>query len=389
MSGSVAPPAGIVALAAAFPREVRTNDWWRERHPRMVEDVERSLIGKVWSSGGGAAGASSSATFDAAMAPYLDDPFRGAVERRVLGGGETTAGLELEAARAALDALELDAAALDLVLSVSFLGDHIGIGNAVFVAGELAVACPAWNLETACSGALYALDTACALVQSGRYRRVLVTISCAYSRVSEPTSTLAWSAGDGAAALIVGAVPEGHGLLSVAGINTAPTRFALRYELALAAGGPAVRMAVEPAAGRLLRDTAEEYLRRCCDEALARAGVGVADVDFFVVNTPTAWYADFCARALGFARERTIDTHPLYANLGPALLPVNLHHAAATRRIRPGDLVLLYAVGSVSTARAAVVRWAPAGIGPLPPAGRSGRLQDSLRAGEGHDLELP
>ena len=211
---------GILSLATAFPREVRTNDWWRERHPAMVADVERQLLGKVWRAHVPSATA---AAFDAAMARYLDDPFRGVVQRRVLGPGESSAGLELEAARAALAAARLQAADVDLLISVSFLGDAVGIGNAVFLAGELGLDGPAWNLETACSGALYAFETACALVAAGQHRRILVTVSCAYSRVCEETSTLSWSAGDGAAALLVGPVPPGHGLLA-AQASTPPRR---------------------------------------------------------------------------------------------------------------------------------------------------------------------
>jgi 3-oxoacyl-[acyl-carrier-protein] synthase-3 len=49
--------------------------------------------------------------------------------------------------------------------------------------------------------------------------------------------------------------------------------------------------------------------------------------------------------------------------VGPALLPVNLHRAASSGRLRPDDLVLLYTVGSVSSAGAVVLRWGDVALG--------------------------
>ena len=90
--------------------------------------------------------------------------------------------------------------------------------------------------------------------------------------------------------------------------------------------------------------------------AAARAGVDLAEIDHFVFNTPLAWYARFCARVLGADPSRTLSVYPLYANVGPALLGLNLLHAAHWREFRPGDLVLLYTVGSVSSCSASVLR---------------------------------
>jgi 3-oxoacyl-[acyl-carrier-protein] synthase-3 len=83
----------------------------------------------------------------------------------------------------------------------------------------------------------------------------------------------------------------------------------------------------------------------------------LSDIDFFVFNTPTAWFAAFAASALGGDPERVANVYPKTANNGPALMPAGLHESASAERIKPGDLVLLYAVGSVSSASAVVMRW--------------------------------
>jgi 3-oxoacyl-[acyl-carrier-protein] synthase-3 len=124
-------------------------------------------------------------------------------------------------------------------------------------------------------------------------------------------------------------------------------------------------MHANPGAGQMLRDSSLASVREVCGEAARRAGVSLRDIDFLVCNTPTAWYAEFCARMLELDPSRTIDTHAQYANIGPALLVANLWHAAEARRIRPGDLVLVFSIGSSSNATAAVIRWTSVAIAPF------------------------
>lgn len=354
--------AGIRSLAVAFPDEVRTNGYYRERCPELVSSAEQRTLAKLWAAHDGAASA-----FDRAFEPYARDPFRGTIERRALQPGEPMLPVEVRAAREALAAAELRPSDIDTVLAASFLPDQVGVGNAVFIARELGIAGAAWNIESACSSATAGLQLATSLVVAGQASHVLVVVSCAYSRVADPEDTFGWFLGDGCAAFVVGACGAGAGCIAAKTINTAETCGAFRYALELdSQARPWIRIDASDAAGRSLRDTAEPYLARCVDGALAAAGYRREDIAFFAFNTPTAWYADFCTKALGIPAERTINTYPLYANMGPVLWPVNLHHAASLGRLATGDLVLVYSVGSVSSAGAVVMRWGPVGLGPLP-----------------------
>jgi 3-oxoacyl-[acyl-carrier-protein] synthase-3 len=116
----------------------------------------------------------------------------------------------------------------------------------------------------------------------------------------------------------------------------------------------------------VLRETSALHLRSCCEGAARAAGVALGDIDFFVFNTPTAWFDAFAARVLGVDRSRTISTNKLYGNIGPVWMPANLYHAACDGRVERGDLVMLYAVGSVSSASAVVMRWGDVALGPPP-----------------------
>lgn len=354
--------AGLRSLAVAFPDEIRTNDYYRERCPELVAAAEDKTLAKLW-----AAHDEAITTFDRAFEPYKRDPFRGTVERRALPSGQPMLPVELEAARNAIAAAGLAPSDVDMVLASSFLPDQVGIGNAVFIARELGISGAAWNIESACSSATAGLQLASSLVVAGQARHVLVVISCSYSRAADPTDTFGWFMGDGCAAFVVAACPAGEGRIAAKTIHTAETCGAFHYGLALDADArPWIRIEATEQAGRSLRDTAAPYLRRCVEGAVAAAGCRLEDIDFFAFNTPTAWYAEFCVNELGIERGRTISTYPLYANMGPVLWPVNLHHAASLGRPRRGDLVLVYSVGSVSSAGAVIMRWGDVGLGPLP-----------------------
>jgi 3-oxoacyl-[acyl-carrier-protein] synthase-3 len=280
--------------------------------------------------------------------------------------------IELPAAREALALARLDPGDVDLLIASSFFADGWDTGNAAILARGLGLRCAAFNLESACSGSHVALQTAAALVAAGVRRNVLCVTSCSYSKVTPLENPLSFANGDGAAAFVVGRVPDGFGVLGTHARHTAETCGSVYLEQALdERGAPTMRMQVDRSANRLLAETAEPVLRECAAGALRDAGVRAEDLAFAVVNTPTAWYARFCAGVLGLRPEQTISTHALYANTGPVLWPTNLLHAAHEGRFAAGDLVLLYSVGSVSSAAATVLRWSDCALGALPPPSRA------------------
>ena len=356
-------PIGLQALAVSVPDAVVTNDRWRENHPDLVAKAEERIWmwkkPKDWREG--------SEVFNRAMAPYVLDPFRGAQERRLLPEGGTALSLEADAARKAMDALGIGPDDVDLLICTSFLPDAVGIGGATFLAQELGLRGAAWNLESACSSGTLGLMTAAGLIQAGQYRRVLVVTSCIYSRVAEEHDPISWGVGDAAVAMIVGEVEDGHGYLGGHSVHSAATCGAVSYTIDTKENGePYFRLTMGKEGARLLRETSERYLETCTHGALDQAGLGIEDVSFLAVNTPLAWYATFCSHILGVPEERTLSVYPMYANVGPALMGLNLFHAAAWGKIERGQNVLLYSVGSVSSCAAVVLRWGDVALGPLP-----------------------
>lgn len=358
---------GLSALAVDLPERVITNDWWRERSPEQVARAEAHALARLWGRDGEPVDAAT-ALFDDAMAPYLADPFRGTVERRWLDERETSLDREVMVARDALAAAGRTVADIDLLLCVSFVPDQWMVGNAAYLGRALGARCPAINLESACAGSLAALRTAAALVQAGEAHRVLIVVSCHYSRALDPDDSLSWFLGDGAAALIVEPVgPAGRGGAELCGFHTVHTQQScgtLYAEPFTDARGTRLAVRNTPDASRALRTTAVPTLLTCVSGALERARERPEDVACYALNTPVAWSAAFSARALEVPLARIPSTWSRTANAGPALMPLNLHHAATTGGVRADDLVLAYAIGSVSTAGAAVLRWGEVALGP-------------------------
>ncbi|MEM6291684.1 MAG: 3-oxoacyl-[acyl-carrier-protein] synthase III C-terminal domain-containing protein [Myxococcota bacterium] len=342
--------AGITSLATYFPTEVRTNGWWVERYPELVKDAQTRALARVFSQDG-----EPTTHFDRAMQPYETDPFRGAKARRVAGAA-SAASLEVAAARTALERRGLAPNRVDLLISAGFVPERFDVGNAVFVARDLGLRGAAFNLESACGGPLNAMMTAAAFINAGVHERVLVTTSCTYLHRVPPDDTLGWFMGDGAGAMLI----ERGGARIVAGHarHTAETCGTWYHEIE----DGRLRMRASKTTGPTMRASAEPQLRACTDGVLSKAGLALADIDFFVFHTPTAWFADFAANALGVPRDKTVCTYEDYANIGPALTTANLHRAASRGRLRSGDRVLVFGPGSAASSAAVVLEWGDVAI---------------------------
>jgi len=354
---------GIRSLALSFPRIRRTKDYYRKNYSDLVAQSEQKSLARLFS----VSGSTPSNEYELEMMPYLSDPFRGTVEKWILGPGESSLTLEYRAAMDALDAAKLSPNDVDLLLVASFLPEQIGFGNAAFLARQLGLRCAAWNLDATCASTPIALETACALVQAGGYRNVLVVISCTYSRFFDEKDTLSWFFSDGAGAFLVSSLKPNQGILGTKTVNTSVLCDQFAFKLIEdEQGNPQLRMQVPKGTNKVIGETAVGLLSTCCEGAIAATGLTLEQIDFFIFNTPTAWFANFCTRVLGIDSERTINIYPLYANIGPALTVANLYHAAQLGKIRENDLVLIYGFGAASSASASVMRWGDVALDPNP-----------------------
>lgn len=379
-------PVRISALALGFPSLLRTNRYFRTLWPAVVEGAESHSLAKIWAKRPDGEPGAAPTAFERTMMPYLADPFRGAVERRIRASGETALSMELTAAKGALEARGIGVDDIDLAISSSFVGDRFGVGNASYLAAALGLRAPVWNFETACASSVVGVHLASELVQSGAYRRILLVVSTSNSVQVLDSDSIAWFVGDGAGAFVIEPAVEGEAILGSHTINSIGTNdmFVIRS----VSEGASTRLTTVASAGAaaMARDTAEPYLLECVHGALAKAALGVGDVDFWVFNTPSAWYADFCASVLGVPADRYHSVYPRYGNIGGALMPTTLYHALHEAKVKPGQTVGFYAIGSSSTASALVLRIGQVALGAPPsrPSIEDADAQDAMTAAESH-----
>lgn len=356
---------GIRSLAISFPSVKRTNDYYRNKYPDQVANAEQEILAKVFSNTQSTA---NSRDFDKTMQPYLSDPFRGTVNRYVLDSDESSLTLEVRAAKESLNTAKLAPEDVDLMLVASMFPEQVGVGNASLLIDILRFNCPAWNIESTQSGALVGLQTACAMVKSGEYNNVIVVVSCSYSRnLGQENDTLSWMAGDAAGAFLVSTLEEDLGIMGTKVINTAVTNDAYFYSCENDLhGNPKIRLQASKNMSKLIRENSAKFIRESCEGAISDAGVTLDEIDFFVFNTPFAWFARLLTATLNIDSQRTLDMYPYYGNIGVALPLANLYYAAKLGKIKKGDLVLLFSIGASSTAAATVMRWGDVALGSSP-----------------------
>lgn len=346
----------ILAPHISLPATVRNNDYYRNRYPKLVADSENSALSAVWTPDN----AHEVTYFEQAMTAYLADPFRGTVHRHVLAPDETIRTYEIAAATAALADSAITPEQVDLLISVSMWPDQLGFGNGLWLAEQLGLRCAAWNLETAQSGGLAALQAAHAFTASGLFKTVLMVVSCSYSRAVPESSTFSWFLGDAASAAVVTTEfgdRTGGELLCAAAINTVESQHEFTATPVDTRYGPNLALTPSTARGSTLRKHTDYHVSSVINQAINQTSYQLSDIDFFVFSTPVAWFTDFATRLLDIDPAKTINTYPQYANIGPALPLVNLHEALIAGRIHSGDLVLIATIGSVSSAAASLLRW--------------------------------
>ena len=278
--------------------------------------------------------------------------------RYIAGEGETTSTLATEAARRALTAAGLVPADIGLIVVATATPDQTFPASATQV--QHALGCNggvAFDVAAVCSGFLYALGVADALLRTGMAQRALVIGAETFSRILdwEDRSTCVLF-GDGAGAVVLevrDVADDGPGLLA-----TRLHADGAYNELLYVDGGPSstgtvghVRMK-GPEVFRHAVVNLAEVLR----EVLADQGLTCADIDWVVPHQANQRILTATARKLGLPPEKVVVTVDRHANTSAASVPLALDTAIRDGRIKPGDLVMLEAMGGGFTWGACLLR---------------------------------
>jgi 3-oxoacyl-[acyl-carrier-protein] synthase III len=280
-------------------------------------------------------------------------------ERRIAADGELTSDLALAAAHAALAAARVDAQSIDLIVMATSTPDNTFPASAVTVQARLGIHHgAAFDLQAVCSGFIYGIATVDGLLRTGAFKRALLIGSETFSRILDwKDRTTCVLFGDGAGAMVIDAQ---SGRDHERGILAARLRADGRHKNKLYVdGGPSSTMSVGHLRmeGRAVFKHAVAMITDVIEDVLADTGYSAADIDWFVPHQANKRIIDDSAKKLGIAPEKVVCTVEKHGNTSAASIPLALTVAIADGRIKPGDLVLLEAMGGGFTWGAALVRW--------------------------------
>jgi 3-oxoacyl-[acyl-carrier-protein] synthase-3 len=281
--------------------------------------------------------------------------------RHIAGPDETTSTLATDASKAALAAAGIAADSIDLIVLATATPDQTFPATATKVQTALGIDdCVAFDVAAVCSGFLYALQVADSMIRAGVAKRALVIGAETFSRILDwEDRTTCVLFGDGAGAIVLEAEESTGRVGSERGILATKLHADGRHnELLYVDGGPSTTGTVGKVRmkGREVFRHAVVNLATVMGESLAAAGLSADDVDWVVPHQANARILDATARKLGLASEKVVVTVDQHANTSAASVPLALDTAVRDGRIKPGQLIVLEAMGGGFTWGAAVVR---------------------------------
>lgn len=265
-------------------------------------------------------------------------------ERRI---GGSAGSLGLTAAQRALDDAGVEASSIDYVILATTTPDSLIPATAPTIARELGITAPAFDMNAACSGFMYAVRVADGLAATGA-QRVLVIGAEHLSRWTDWNDrTLAVVFGDGAGAVVVDATTDESDLLGF-DLGSDGT---LESLLNCAHGGTIFMDGKEVfrRAVRIMVDSSER--------ALASARVTTDQLALVIPHQANVRIIKAACQRLGVEEDRAIAVLDRFGNTSSASIPIAVCEARAQGRLHDGDLVLMTGFGAGMTWASAVVRW--------------------------------
>jgi len=282
-------------------------------------------------------------------------------QRHIAAEGEFTSDLATAAARRALENGGVEPSEIDLIVLATSTPDNTFPASAVTVQNSLGIhSGAAFDLQAVCSGFVFALATADAMLKAGQGRRALVIGAETFSRIldwSDRTTCVLF--GDGAGAVVL-ELQESAGSISDRGLLTAHLRSDGQHKNKLYVdGGPSATGTVGHVRmeGREVFKHAVGMISDVINAAFAATGTTADDIDWFVPHQANQRIIDASAKKLGIASNKVVSTVDRHGNTSAASIPLALDVAVKDGRVKPRDLVMLEAMGGGFTWGSVLLRW--------------------------------
>jgi len=265
--------------------------------------------------------------------------------RHFVGEGVQASDLALEASRRALEAAGRRAEEIDLIIVATSTPDMVFPSTACILQAKLGiVGCPAFDMQAVCSGFVYALSVADAMIRAGSATRALVVGTEVFSRLLDfDDRTTCVLFGDGAGAVVL----EGSdtpGILA-SDLHADGRHVGILCVPGTVCGGQVLGDPLLKMDGQAVFKLAVGVLEKSAHAVLAKAGRTEADLDWLIPHQANIRIMQSTARKLKLPLDKLVVTVGEHGNTSAASIPLALDEAVRSGRVQRGDTVMLEGVG--------------------------------------------
>jgi len=270
----------------------------------------------------------------------------GIKQRHIAEENETTSSMAVQASIDALNSANIQPEDIDLIIVATTTPDQIFPSTACIVQNKLKIKAPAFDIQAACTGFVYALSIADNYIKAGLNKNILVIGAEKYSNLLDwnDRSTCVLF-GDGAGAVILSAQPE-------PGIISSHIHADGKYNDLLSVENNHIKMK-----GNEVFKVAVNTLSKLVDETLSVNNMTKSDVDWLVPHQANLRIIKAAAKKLSMSLDQVVVTVDKHANTSAASIPLALNEAVKDGRIKSDQVILLEAFGSGFTWGSVLLRY--------------------------------
>jgi 3-oxoacyl-[acyl-carrier-protein] synthase III len=286
-------------------------------------------------------------------------------ERRMSGPDEATSDLAIEAAKRALEMAKVDPADLDLIVVGTITGDLPWPSTAALVQGRLGnKKAFAFDVSAACAGSLYALSVADQYVRSGAAKKALVIGAETLTKIVDwQDRNTCILFGDGAGAMVLVPTDDDKRGIQSLHLHTDGSQWHILHQPGPGSRKPLTHELIEKREQYLFMNGREVYkfavraLEDACREALAANHLTPDDITYVIAHQANKRIVDATLDRLGVPPSKCWMNLEKYGNTSAASVPMTLDEANRAGWFKPGDSILVTAIGAGMAWGAGVVRW--------------------------------
>lgn len=282
---------------------------------------------------------------------------RTGIKSRYIVSSESISDYTAQAARLALENAGTTSQELDLIICATVRGEYITPSQACVVQKAIGATCPAFDINAACTGFIYALDIALGYFERKRAKKILIVAAEEMSKLVDwkDRSTCVLF-GDGAGAVVLG---EGDGIKSIK-ISAAGNEDVLRIESAPGNSPFAKKKEHNPFLQMNGKEVYKFAVAAMCgdlEQVIREAGLTQEQIDFVLPHQANLRIIDTAKNKLSIPAERYRTNIDRFGNTSAASIPILMDELNRAGELKKGDLLALAAFGGGLTTGACVIAW--------------------------------